>query len=222
MAAIKNVTLRARDNPFAVDRVLQIRYRFETDSLDTLCAKLELHGWRGAIVGPQGSGKTTLLEDLADRLAGDGWRILGARLSEEHPRFERAWLRRFVADLGPHDLIVLDGAEQLSRWGWRRFQKLCRAAGGLIITTHGHGLLPTVYETSVSQQMLDEILDVLVPKAPSVVRREACRLFALHCGNIRDVLRSLYDLWAEGRFASENDVAKASDSVDCTQVEALL
>ncbi len=144
MAATNYATLRARDNPFAVDRVLRIRYRFKGDSLDTLLARLESHDWRGAIVGPEGTGKTTLLEDLAERMAGEGRRIRGARLSEEHPRFEPAWLRRFVADLGPRDLIALDGAEQLSRWAWRRFQKFCRRAGGLVITTHGQGLLPTV------------------------------------------------------------------------------
>lgn len=55
----------ARDNPFAVHRVLAQRYRFDAAAWGNFLARLEKLGWRGALVGPQGSGKTTLLEDLA-------------------------------------------------------------------------------------------------------------------------------------------------------------
>ena len=196
MAILNGATPRARDNPFAVDRVLKIRYRFEEDSIDTLLGRLKSLHWRGAIVGPEGTGKTTLVEDIADRLAGDGWQIRGARLSQEQPRFERKWLRRFLESLGPRDLIVFDGAEQLSDRAWRRFQAGSREAGGLLITSHRAGLLPTLYRSRTSLAILSEILGELVPTAPSSLYDEATRLFDVHHGNIRDVLRSLYDLWA--------------------------
>jgi hypothetical protein len=192
---------KARDNPFAVDRVLQIRYRLEAESLDNLAERLETLNWRAAIVGPEGTGKTTLLEDLSRHLvAQQGWRIRGARLSVEHPQFDRQWLHKFFAELGPHDIIAFDGAEQLSPRAWRSFLKRSRHAGGLIITSHRPALLPTLLETRTSPAVLDFILDQLMPDMPLALREEAERLFQIHHGNIRDVLRALYDRWSSGEL----------------------
>jgi hypothetical protein len=199
MAGIKHAApLLARDNPFAVDRVLQVRFRFESISCDELCARLESLNMRAAVVGPQGSGKTTLLEDLARRHQASGWRIRAARLSAEFPQFDRVWRREFFAALGPRDLVVFDGAEQLSRFAWRRFQSRTRRAGGLLITSHRAGLLPTLIETRTSLALLDDILRQLVPTAPQTLLDAAHQLFHTHHGNIRDVLRGLYDAWSRG------------------------
>jgi ABC-type lipoprotein export system ATPase subunit len=56
--------LRAKDNPFAVDRIGQIRYEPAAESWENLLVRLAAMDYRGAIVGPCGSGKTTLCEDL--------------------------------------------------------------------------------------------------------------------------------------------------------------
>src|SRR5688500_16201828 len=71
--------LRARDNPFAVHRVLAERYRLDEAGWTRLEARLAALDNRGAIVGPHGSGKTTLLEDLADRLERRGERVVMLR-----------------------------------------------------------------------------------------------------------------------------------------------
>ncbi len=65
----------ARDNPFAVQRVLTIRYRFLDGSWGDLLERLAALGFRAALVGPHGHGKTTLLEDLGARLDGRGFRV---------------------------------------------------------------------------------------------------------------------------------------------------
>jgi hypothetical protein len=51
--------MRARDNPFAVRRVLKLRYRLSESGWDELLARLERLDHRAAIVGAEGSGKTT-------------------------------------------------------------------------------------------------------------------------------------------------------------------
>ena len=207
---VQHTMRRARDNPFAVDRVLRVRYRFDSTSLDDLCQRVETLNMRGAIVGPQGTGKTTLLEDLAMKLEKQGWRIRGARLSAEHPAFDRRWLRNFSASLESRDLIALDGAEQLSSWAWQHFKHRSHRAGGLLITSHRPALLPTLLETSTSLDVLDHVLKQLVPDAACELHERAAALFAQFHGNIRDVLRVLYDDWARGEFVYTARTATSS------------
>lgn len=191
---------RARDNPFAVDRVLEVRYRFETGSTDDLCSRLKKLNWRGAIVGPKGTGKTTLSEDLAKHLSLKGWHVRTARLTAERPRLDRSTRRQLVAELCSGDVIIMDGAEQLSQFAWWRFQQQSCAAGGLIVTAHHSGLLPTLHKTHASLGALEHVLDQLVPGATIRLRRESEQLLAEHQGNIREVLRALYDRWALGQL----------------------
>jgi hypothetical protein len=57
--------VKARDNPFAVERVLGIHYRPQDGTWDDLLARLTALDYRAAIVGGHGTGKSTLLDDLA-------------------------------------------------------------------------------------------------------------------------------------------------------------
>ncbi len=192
--------LPARQNPFAVDRVLQVRYRFQHGDREALLGELERLHYRAAIVGPEGTGKTTLLEDLAAPLAERGFRTRWLRLSREQPRFERAFLRDFFAQLTPQDLVLLDGAEQMSRWAWSRFRTRCRAAGGLLITAHFEGLLPTVLRSTTSPALLREVVAQILGHEPASLAPLLDELYEKHQGNLRLALRELYDLAAERRL----------------------
>src|SRR5688572_2719481 len=135
--------MKARDNPFATDRVLRVRYRPQGWTWEALLERLERLNYRGAIVGPEGRGKTTLLEDLGERLRDQGWGIHQLRLTRERPVFERRFLRNFLDGIGTRDVVLFDGAEQMSRFAWWRFVRDTRRAKGLVITSHRAGLLPT-------------------------------------------------------------------------------
>jgi hypothetical protein len=186
--------MRARDNPFAADRVLSIRYELPEGQAGTLLARLERLRYRAAIVGPHGTGKTTLLEDLETPLAGRGFRLTHLRLDAAHRRFPRGSLARLAATLGARDLVCLDGAEQLGRVGWMMFRWRTRCAGGLLITSHRPGLLPTLIECATSPELLDRIVRRLAPPTGDVRAPED--LFARHHGNLRNALRELYDVYA--------------------------
>lgn len=180
----------ARDNPFSADRIERLlRYRLEGETWPGLLARLCALRWRAAIVGPHGSGKTTLLEELTPRLRALGFHPLHLQLNRQRRR------------LSPRDLkgrfLLLDGAEQLSRLSWWRFRFEARAAAGLLITLHRPARLPTLLETETSPALLDRLLGELVPD-PAAWRHPAHLLFTQHEGNIREVLRSLYDLCATG------------------------
>jgi hypothetical protein len=197
--------MRARDNPFATARVHLVRYRLP-DGLtwDELLIRLESMNWRGAIVGSEGAGKTTLLEDFEPRLRERGFEIVWLQLTREKPRFASATLRE-LASLHAGQMILLDGAEQLSRWGWWRFLRLAGRAGGLLITSHRHGLLPTLLECETTAVLLAEIVAKLLTEAPDAHCAEASRLHRKHRGNLREALRELYDLWsAPARDSTES------------------
>jgi hypothetical protein len=187
--------MRARDNPFRSDRVLEVRYR-PVGSWDALLAKLESLGHRAAIVGPKGSGKTTLLEDLAPRLRAAGFAIRELRLDTETPRFAPGFLGGFFAPLGARDVILFDGAEQLGRVGWARFERRARAAGGLVVTSHRSGLLPTLMETSTTPELLDLLVEQILGERAIEVRPLTPLLFRKHAGTLREALRELYDHYA--------------------------
>ncbi len=189
--------MRARDNPFATARVHRIRYRLPGPlTWEGLLARLESMNWSGAIVGPEGSGKTTLLEDFEPRLRARGFEVVWLRLTREEPRFASATLRE-LASLHAGQAILFDGAEQLSRWAWWRFLRHARRAGGLLITSHRSGLLPTLLDCGTTPELLAEIVSDLLGGVPEVHRAEAGRLHRKHHGNLREALRELYDLWSD-------------------------
>lgn len=186
--------MRARDNPFAVHRVLTIRYRPQGPDWAHLMAHLRTLNYRAAIVGPEGSGKTTLLEDLGQRLAAGGWRIRSVSVTEEDGIVRIGPVNRGA--FSSLDMVLLDGADLLSRIAWWRFRRSCRHAGGLIITSHRAGLLPTLLETSTTPQLLHDIVGDLLADAGRDVPADLMPLFHEHSGNIRDAIRALYDRYA--------------------------
>lgn len=188
--------MRARDNPFAADRVLSIRYECPEGQVGALLARLERLRYRAAIVGPHGTGKTTLLEDLEAPLARLGFRVTHLRLRADRRRFPSGCLAQLAARLDARDLVCLDGAEQLDRVRWMTFRWRTRRAGGVLITSHRPGFLPTLIECTTSPELLDGIISRLTPQAGGLLRPTAEDLFKRHHGNLRDALRELYDVYA--------------------------
>lgn len=190
--------MRARDNPFSTDRVLRIRYRLLDESWEALLDRLAGMRYRAAIVGLKGTGKTTWLEDLAPRLEERGFVPKPLRLDEAYPRFPAGFEREFFARVGPCNIVLLDGAEQMSRWGWWWFRRRSVKAGGLVITSHRAGLLPTLFETRSTPGLLAEIVgELLGVEEAARLRDRIPSLFAKHQSNMRNALRELYDHYAE-------------------------
>ena len=184
--------MRARDNPFAVQRVLAVRSRLARVTWEELLDRLAAFGFRAALVGPHGHGKTTLLEDLAPRLEDRGFRLRSATLRTGDRRLTAAQEETLFADLAGRDLLLVDGAEQLGRLSWLRLRRKSRAAGGLVITSHRAGLLPTLHECRTTPELLAGIVRELLGSEAEGMEE----LWQRHRGNVRDALRELYDVWA--------------------------
>lgn len=176
--------MRARDNPFAVHRVLRERYRFTEAEWDAIVASFASRGFRGSIVGPHGSGKTTLLEDLGDRLARRGYPIHLIRLGTENRAPE------LTSQCTPGALVLCDGAEQLRLADRARLRWWARRARGLIVTCHDERWPPVLLRCSTTPILLRELVAAL---GVSLTHAEAEQLHRRHAGNVRDAMRELYD-----------------------------
>jgi len=199
--------LRARDNPFRVERVLTVRYEPQDTTWAALLSRLELLDYRAAVCGPEGTGKTTLLEDLAARLNAAGRPTRWLQLQRELRPSARELVRDFLERAELDEILLVDGAEQIGPLTWRSLRRRARRHRGLIITTHRAGRLPTLIDCRTSAALLESIVARLVPNDIDELRSELPGMLARCNGNIRLCLRSLYDNYGENRTASEHSRA---------------
>lgn len=186
--------MKARENPFRSDRVEGIAYRFQRTTREEMMARLNELSCRCAIVGPHGSGKTTLLEEIGGLLAVSGCFVKRLALTLESPAFPAGYLRYFYEGLAARDIILLDGADLMAHRDWFRFRRNTALCAGLVITSHRPGLLPTLLECRTTLGLLEDIVRELVEDDAASLPLQ--HLFEKHLGNIRDVLRELYELYA--------------------------
>ena len=183
--------MKARLNPFATHRVLRLPYELQQGTWEQLLQRLAEFNHRAAIVGPEGSGKTTLLEDLAGRL-GDHFEVKWLQLSRENTELPD----HFFSELRPDHLLLVDGADLLPAFTRKRLFWKTKGLRGLILTAHRTELLPTLIVCSTNLKLLDRMNRRLMENPDEDFRRLSHELFRKHHGNLRDVFRELYDVWA--------------------------
>ncbi len=194
--------MRARHNPFAVDRLSDVRYIFDSDDWAEFWNRFEGSGRRGAIVGPKGSGKTTLIEECGRKLSGRGVPALLLRFSSSDRVLGKSLAEVLFRPLSESFCLLADGVEQLSsldRWKLRLFG---RRAWGVLVTTHEAGFLPTVKTCHTTPGLLEKIVLNLVPGLSLEILADLPRLFDSSRGNIREALLALYDLFADSKCHS--------------------
>jgi hypothetical protein len=179
---------------------LSLRYCFAGCAWSEFLSKCESFGFRGALIGPYGSGKTTLLEDLEIKLRERDLKTRLIRAPNDHPDLKRKFLSEITQPVETGQIVLVDGAEQIGGWAWRRFKWQTRNAGGLIITAHQPGLLPTLWKCATSPELLRQLAAGLLDRQPEDLREISERLFQKHEGNLRAALRECYDLAAAGRL----------------------
>jgi len=227
----------ARDNPLSVHKVTAVPFRFPVGNWETHLQRLQLLRYRGAIVGPQGSGKTTLLRELSKRLQSTGRAVCYLFLPQEAAHREQlvgiGWQ---AARSG--QIVLIDGWERLRRQQRRQLIQATgegegegggvadgwggaagRPGGGLIVNSHRPCRLPTWVHLQPTRDTLIYVLNCLerLDQPPFIARAE--QLFAVHAGNVRDVLRALYDDVADGRLPLAEGVRANLTGVSPSQLK---
>jgi GTPase SAR1 family protein len=183
----------AYTNPFASIRIDSLTYVPETESIEALLRRARQLRFRCMILGPHGSGKSTLLREIAQRLVEDGYIVRRCRIKPSRSR--RHKLRAFLSRVDRRRILTLDGADHLSPIEWGFVWWKSRAAAGLIVTSHGRPLLPLLTRRQTTLQVLEILCNQL--GVSSALSSGMLRgLFIQHQGNIRDIFRHLYDIWA--------------------------
>ncbi len=184
--------MRARDNPFAVDRLHALRFRgADVAALWTRAASLRVC----ALVAAEGSGKTTLLLELAAHARYLGYRTVWIQLRRDARRLSAAH-RAELATVGALDVVCVDGADLLPRRdrGW--LARRTHPAVAVIGTLHTPGWMPTLASLTTSPALLDEIVCELTGSSLTALAGDRDAIYARHHGNLRSALRELYDVVA--------------------------
>lgn len=181
--------ITARENPFTAARIHALPYSPQGVSFEVLHERWNALGRRAAIVGSHGTGKSTGLKRLATDFEQQGFHVLCLTLNDEQTGFNPGELEALRA-LDTQTIVVLDGAEQLGTLGWFQFKRLTRKGGGVLITTHQSGRLPTLLQTQTSPDLLKQLLVAL--GVTGWGDEQIVRLFERFEGNIRDIFHHLY------------------------------
>lgn len=174
--------MRARDNPFAVDRLHALAFRGASPA--AVLSQARVRG-RGAVVGPEGSGKTTLLLEVAALVDQPVWiqlRREARALTAEHRGLIEA----------ATDVVFVDGADLLPLLDRRWLATRIRART-VLGTLHAPGWLPTLVRLSTSPTLLDELVRELTGASLAARQIDRDALYRQHAGNLRAALRDLYD-----------------------------
>ena len=192
-----------------MEEVHKIRYEFSDDNFISLISTWRSLGYRGAIVGPKGHGKSTLLQDLKQKIqAGISPELATLpvsllKLTEQRRKFCQSQIEELSVTAQQNGIVMLDGAEQLSFWNWRKFQAIIQPCKAAIITTHRPQRMRTVWRCRTTVKLLERILHKLLQEynfSHPVLLNSCEKLFHKHRGNIRECLREYYDLWAHQQF----------------------
>ena len=189
-----------KHNPFRASRQESVPWISpDGTTVEQLIDQLQTDRRCSAIVGPKGTGKTTLSLALQTALESRGQLTQFVTLSED-----RKNQRRQLADCGlalaESKWLLVDGAERLPFGSkcllFNRSRTACRnrlQPGGFIVTLHRRSLLiPTLYRSKTDVELLVSVLHRMESADDDTVDT-AKALFAVNRGNIRLVLRALYN-----------------------------
>lgn len=188
--------VRARDNAFTAERVEQVRYKPQGTTLDELLVRLEKMSYCAAIIGPEGSGKTTLLEDIGAALEKQRQRIKNVFVNDSSPMTWQS-SRELFMQIRPGQIVLLDGADSIARATWQALKRgVLRRAGGLVVTAHKTGLMPTLIECSTTPELFSKIVSEITNGEQGIARDLLDEVYHRNKGNIREALRELYDIFS--------------------------
>ena len=183
--------VRARENPFRVERLEALAFRFPTgDGMGALLWRIGARSGRGAIVGPHGSGKTTAMLELGAHLRGEGWRVREMRIGAGRHALSPSERAQLTLGVGPNDAVLLDGAGHLWTWEWWSLRHALRGVGRFVVATHRPGRLPTVLRTRVSLALVRDLVDELEVAISDAELGERLRRVR---GDARALFRGLYE-----------------------------
>ncbi|MFV1965504.1 MAG: hypothetical protein ACC628_08795 [Pirellulaceae bacterium] len=166
---------------------------------EQLVHQLRQQSWWGEILGPHGSGKSTLVTTLEPLLREAGRDVRYFTLHQGEKRLSISHHVRTTWAASTQ--VVVDGYEQLSLWQRAMLKRICkRQHAGLLVTTHESIALPTLYRTSISLELAQQLVGELTGGDASLITSDDVRQsFHRQQANLREVFFELYDVYESRR-----------------------
>ena len=217
------LTTTLESNPFCTRMVRpgSVEYRFcdkatgtptaddARSGYDEIVASLQSHRF-GVIVGAHGSGKTTLIHSLRTVLRDAFADVEDVQLSGppsvatlarcQHARRVAKQMYSRQNRLPRGGLLVVDGAEQLSRPGLAWLLRKAKRRGQAVLATSHWPVrgMTVLHETEVTGALVSSLTESLLaeasPKVAKIVRTELGRQDWSTLTNVRDLWFELYDV----------------------------
>ncbi len=196
--------LPVRENPFCSRRIRPgaLPFLFATGGgMAELLTRLEENGWWGQITGPHGHGKSAILAALVSAIEPTGRSTGLWELHDGQRRLPDGWQQGVMASDNKERLCIVDGYEQLGRWGRFRLKRLCRSRRcGLVVTAHAPVGLPDLFKAASNVELAQLIVRQLQDGFPDLVTpRDVAESFEQHAGDLREMLFDLYDRYERRR-----------------------
>ena len=188
--------MKARENPFSSYHLHRIPFIPVGITWLEIIAKLESLHYRAAVTGPEGSGKTTFLFALESYLRENNYRTYYLQVYAD-PKANRRSVQDMLRSLMNDCIYFIDGADLLSPLLWYRLYLGTKPVKGLIITSHKKNMLPVLLRCRTNISLLNEIIQRLLGDKDEGVLALSQRLFYEEDGNIRHVLRGLYEIFSD-------------------------
>jgi energy-coupling factor transporter ATP-binding protein EcfA2 len=180
----------ARENPFSTSKIKKIPYQWVAMSPAWLFTRLQENKFRGCILGNHGSGKSTLLRALKELIESKGLRTDEIFINDEKRIGFIPLIQQLVSAHHSSSILLIDGADLLSRLCWVIVRVLSFNMAGIVVTSHERKLLPLLWHCVPQESVVRDIAGRLTEGQLQV---DIDILFAKHSGNIREIFRELYD-----------------------------
>jgi len=164
-------------------------------SWEELLELLSAKRYRAAVVGPHGSGKTSCLKQIELHIRECGRPTIWWA-AEKQTATECADSWRWHNKVAQDAIVFIDGADALAILKWRLLRARLSRAGGVVISSHREGLLPTIIRCQPTLSLFYELLGDLIPASQFPPDHTLRGLFRIHEGNIRSMFGDLYLLWS--------------------------
>jgi energy-coupling factor transporter ATP-binding protein EcfA2 len=181
----------ARLNPFNTSKIRLIPYQWREATPSQLLFSLEQNRFRGSILGPHGSGKSTLLQTLRSLLEKKGFKTVQIFLNRDSSIHTLELFRHVIFAHRTSSVLFIDGADLLSWPQWMMVRWFAFSLSGVIVTSHEQPLLPVIWRCRPERGLAQDIVRFL--SGTTVPEVAIQQLFLKHSGNMREILRELYD-----------------------------
>ena len=186
MQAMRPSAHKLCSNATPLERAEPLGYIVYECDLQKVASRLQHHGYRGAICGPDGCGKTTMLQALGDELMEHGLSPLPLHLAPDRSQALPMTWRRTIRKARHTDALLLDDYDLLPFWARAWVWAASTRAGAVVVASQREVRFKTLARPKPTAALLQKLVEQTRPAAASPIEYDA--ILAQCEGNLHEAL----------------------------------